>query len=216
MHGVSPPEHLFKVLLVGEMNAGKSSILARYMGEPFTDVYIATIGVDFKVRDIQIDHVSVRMQIWDTAGQERFQSLTQAYYRGANGVFLVFDGLEADTFRRKYQEWMNTIRAGCGADANVMLLINKCDMIDGKADAIRACDLDALGVPYMFTSARTNENVDDAFNQMAHLILARRAARISGPPARDTRALHSRPLKLDTYNEYQEEENPTQESRCGC
>ena len=75
---------LFKILLVGDANVGKTSLLSRFIGEGFVESYKATIGVDFRIKSLEIDQRRVKLQIWDTAGQERFAPLVSSYFRGGS------------------------------------------------------------------------------------------------------------------------------------
>ena len=77
--------YLVKILLVGNSGVGKSSVLMRFADKTFKEQYIYTIGVDFKVRTLEVNGKRVKLQIWDTAGQERFKAFTSSYYRGAHG-----------------------------------------------------------------------------------------------------------------------------------
>jgi Ras-related protein Rab-1A len=83
--------HLFKVVLVGNSCVGKSSIVIRYADNDFSDVFLATIGVDFRFKSFMLNGESVKLQIWDTAGQEKFRTITSSYYRGAHALMIVFD-----------------------------------------------------------------------------------------------------------------------------
>ncbi|CAH8536813.1 unnamed protein product [Schistosoma bovis] len=87
-----------KLLLIGDMNVGKSSLLFRYIDDGFSDTYMSTIGVDFKVKTVMIGNTRVKLQIWDTAGQERFRTITSTYYRGAHGIIIVYDVNDVKTF----------------------------------------------------------------------------------------------------------------------
>mmetsp|Transcript_68143 Transcript_68143/g.189022 ORF Transcript_68143/g.189022 Transcript_68143/m.189022 type:complete len:189 (+) Transcript_68143:295-861(+) len=92
--------HLVKLLLIGDSAVGKSSILLRYADDSFSSSFITTIGIDFKIKSIQLDDdKKVKLQIWDTAGQERFKTITTAYYRGAMGILLVYDVSNPNTFQ---------------------------------------------------------------------------------------------------------------------
>ena len=84
-------DYLFKILLVGDSAVGKSSLAERYAEGRFDPKFIATIGVDFKIRALDMDGKAVKLQIWDTAGQERFRCITTSYYRGAHGIILTYD-----------------------------------------------------------------------------------------------------------------------------
>lgn len=87
-----------KLLLIGDSGVGKSCCLLRFSEDSFTPSFITTIGIDFKIRTIELDGKRVKLQIWDTAGQERFRTITTAYYRGAMGILLVYDVTDQRSF----------------------------------------------------------------------------------------------------------------------
>jgi small GTP-binding protein len=94
-----------KLLLIGDSGVGKSCCLLRFSEDSFTPSFITTIGIDFKIRTIELDGKKVKLQIWDTAGQERFRTITTAYYRGAMGILLVYDVTDERSFNStKYLE----------------------------------------------------------------------------------------------------------------
>jgi len=95
-HHTNPPQ--IKLLLIGDSGVGKSCCLLRFSEDSFTPSFITTIGIDFKIRTIELDGKRVKLQIWDTAGQERFRTITTAYYRGAMGILLVYDVTDERSF----------------------------------------------------------------------------------------------------------------------
>jgi Ras-related protein Rab-8A len=95
--GVACPQQI-KLLLIGDSGVGKSCCLLRFSEDSFTPSFITTIGIDFKIRTIELDGKRVKLQIWDTAGQERFRTITTAYYRGAMGILLVYDVTDERSF----------------------------------------------------------------------------------------------------------------------
>lgn len=109
-------DYLFKIVVVGNSGVGKSALLNRYVDDTFSESHLATVGVDFKIKTkIFTDPVSgkqktVKLTIWDTAGQERFASVTNRYYRGADGVFLVYDISDGASFE-KIDMWLNEIHS---------------------------------------------------------------------------------------------------------
>jgi small GTP-binding protein len=98
MAGTRNYDFLIKLLLIGDSGVGKSCCLLRFSEDSFTPSFITTIGIDFKIRTIELDGKRVKLQIWDTAGQERFRTITTAYYRGAMGILLVYDVTDERSF----------------------------------------------------------------------------------------------------------------------
>ena len=92
-----------KLLLIGDSGVGKSCCLLRFSEDSFTPSFITTIGIDFKIRTIELDGKRVKLQIWDTAGQERFRTITTAYYRGAMGILLVYDVTDERSFNSAFK-----------------------------------------------------------------------------------------------------------------
>ncbi|TNN14867.1 Ras-related protein isoform 3 [Schistosoma japonicum] len=120
-------DYLFKLLLIGDSGVGKTSILLRFSDNLFNQTFISTIGIDFKIRTVDIDGKKIKLQIWDTAGQERFKTITTAYYRGAMGIMLVYDITNQHSFNN-IKTWMQNIDEHANNDVEKMLLGNKCDV----------------------------------------------------------------------------------------
>ena len=91
-------DYLVKLVIIGDTAVGKTNILLRYVNEEYKMTHITTIGVDFKIKTINIDGIKIKMQIWDTAGQERYKSLSKVYYKGASGVLIVYDVTEPQSY----------------------------------------------------------------------------------------------------------------------
>ncbi|XP_061632833.1 ras-related protein Rab-13 isoform X2 [Phyllopteryx taeniolatus] len=120
-------DFLFKLLLIGDSGVGKTCLIIRFAEDNFNSTYISTIGIDFKVKTIEVDGKKVKLQVWDTAGQERFKTITTAYYRGAMGIILVYDITDEKSFEN-IQNWMKSIKENASAGVSRMLLGNKCDI----------------------------------------------------------------------------------------
>ncbi|XP_005473002.1 ras-related protein Rab-35b isoform X3 [Oreochromis niloticus] len=105
-------DYLFKLLIIGDSGVGKSSLLLRFADNTFSGSYITTIGVDFKIRTVEINGEKVKLQIWDTAGQERFRTITSTYYRGTHGVIVVYDVTSAESFVN-VKRWLHEINQNC-------------------------------------------------------------------------------------------------------
>ena len=161
-------DYLFKVLIIGNSGVGKSCLLLRFAEDMFSDNYISTIGVDFKIRKIELDGKSIKLQIWDTAGQERFRTITKSYYRGSNGIVVVYDITDRESFEQ-VQHWMSEIDSHASADVCRLLVGNKSDLEDKRA--VKKEEGEALarqfGIPFLETSAKESLNVENMFITMA-------------------------------------------------
>ena len=91
-------DYLIKVVLIGDAAVGKSSILLKYVDNTFEDTYVCTIGVDFKIKSLEIDNKRIKLQVWVTAGQERFKPITKCYFRGSHGCIVLFDITNRSSF----------------------------------------------------------------------------------------------------------------------
>jgi len=110
---------------------GKSCLLLRFSDGSFTTSFITTIGIDFKIRTIELDGKRIKLQIWDTAGQERFRTITTAYYRGAMGILLVYDVTDESSFNN-IRNWIRNIEQHASDSVNKILVGNKADMDESK------------------------------------------------------------------------------------
>jgi GTPase SAR1 family protein len=102
-------DHLVKLVVVGNSGVGKSSLMVRFSDDQFNDSYHTTIGVDFRFKTLDMEGESVKIQIWDTAGQERFRTITNAYYKGADGIIMVYDKNDLQSFDDINTYWINEV-----------------------------------------------------------------------------------------------------------
>lgn len=167
-------DYLIKMLLIGDSGVGKSCLLLRFSDDSFTPSFITTIGIDFKIRTIELDGKRIKLQIWDTAGQERFRTITTAYYRGAMGILLVYDVTDDKSFHN-IRNWIRNIEQHASENVNKILIGNKCDLVDKKViDTSRGQALaDEYGIKFMETSAKNSINVDESFINLARDIKKR-------------------------------------------
>jgi len=165
-----PPayDYLIKLLLIGDSGVGKSCLLLRFSDDSFIPSFITTIGIDFKIRTIELEGKRIKLQIWDTAGQERFRTITTAYYRGAMGILLVYDVTDEKSFGN-IRNWIRNIEQHATESVNKMLIGNKCDMTDKKVvDTDKGKALaDEYGIKFFETSAKNSINVEEAFVTLA-------------------------------------------------
>ena len=158
---------IIKIVIIGESGVGKTNLLNRYTTDEYNQNAKATIGMDFTSKEIQIDNVAVKAQFWDTAGQEKYMSIARSYYKLANGVLLVYDVTNRETFL-KTKNWLNEIKSNSPEGTKIMLVGNKNDLIDQKKVSSEEGSEFASdnGMFFWETSALTNDGqcVHKAFN----------------------------------------------------
>ena len=169
----------------------------RFADDTFTDSYISTIGVDFvceyfysvslclsvslctkhhslsfhitqKIRTIDLDNKVIKLQIWDTAGQERFRTITSSYYRGAQGIIVVYDVADKESYNN-VKQWLHEIDRYASEDVKKLLVGNKCDLVDKRQVTYEEAVEEAaeMGTTFLETSAKNKLNVEEAFIAMA-------------------------------------------------
>ncbi|XP_057315156.1 ras-related protein Rab-8A-like [Hydractinia symbiolongicarpus] len=177
-------DYLFKLLLIGDSGVGKTCVLFRFSEDAFNSTFISTIGIDFKIRTIDLDGKKIKLQIWDTAGQERFRTITTAYYRGAMGIMLVYDITNEKSFDN-IRNWIRNIEEHAAADVEKMILGNKCDMNDKRQVSTERGQALAVeyNVKFMETSAKTSINVEEAFISLARDIKKKMDKKLENPNA---------------------------------
>ncbi|XP_069494768.1 ras-related protein Rab-15 [Ambystoma mexicanum] len=172
---------LFRLLLIGDSGVGKTCLLCRFTDNEFHSSHISTIGVDFKMKTIDVDGIKVRIQIWDTAGQERYQTITKQYYRRAQGIFLVYD----ITSERSYQhimKWASDVDEYAPDGVQKILIGNKADESQkrqvGADQGLKLAK--EYGMDFFETSACTNINIKESFTRLTELVLQAHKKELDG------------------------------------
>ncbi|XP_065920405.1 ras-related protein Rab-13-like [Dysidea avara] len=165
-------DYLFKVLLCGDSGVGKTSMLYRQVSDKMNDAYTATIGVDFKLTTLEMKGHKIKLQIWDTAGQERFKALTAQYYRRAQGILLVYDITNEQSFENT-TNWLRMIQENSTSDLKLMLIGNKIDNEQKRKVTTHQGQQLAkdYGLNFIETSALSSENISEAFTTLTESIL---------------------------------------------
>jgi Ras-related protein Rab-1A len=164
-------DYIFKLVLIGDSEVGKTCLLKLYVDGKFEDDFQTTVGVDFMIKTLEVDGKKIKLQMWDTAGQERFRTVTSAYYRGAQGIIVVYDVTERASFDH-VTYWFREIGTHASNGASKLLVGNKSDCSDPVRPRQVSTDegkelADSLSVDFIETSALKNDNVQQVFEKMA-------------------------------------------------
>ena len=199
---ISRPDQQFKILMIGESGVGKSALLARFVDGNFEPNFISTIGVDFKIHYMRVGQQDIKLQVWDTAGQERFRTITTSYYRGANGIMIVFDVTDTASFE-KVRFWLKELEEHVGNKMPAVLVGNKIDLTrERTVDAITAQRFSQeVGIPLKETSAKTAEGVTEAYALLVTKMLEESKHKADADPNRGNT------VRVD---------KPAQEASSGC
>ena len=164
---------VYKVLLLGDSSVGKTCFLLRYCDRTFQEAHLSTIGLDYRLKTMTLkNNKNIKLQIWDTAGQDRFRALTKNYYKGANGIILIYDISTTQTFEN-VKVWINQIKEEANANVIIYLVGNKIDLPKDKR-TVSEEEGQKLADEYKFlfkeTSAKEGTNVNEIFQELVEKI----------------------------------------------
>jgi Ras-related protein Rab-8A len=164
-------DFLFKLLIIGESGVGKTCLLLQFTEGSFTTNHLTTIGIDFKIKIINLEEKQIKLQIWDTAGQERFRTITKTYYKGAHGIILTYDVTDENSFKN-VRNWVKQIEQNAQTNVCKVLVGNKCDREDRKVSYEEGAKLaKEFNMQFFETSAKSNYNVNETFTFLTKEIL---------------------------------------------
>ena len=163
-----------QLLIIGDSTVGKTSILSRFANGTFNSNYLATVGLDNFTKDEIIDNKTIRIKMWDTAGQERYKSLTKSFFRNAQGVMVVYDVTNSETYDN-LKFWMQSIKNNMSPDMGeipIIIVGNKIDCEDREVNAKEAESFwKEQGYPYFETSAKTGKNIDETIKYLVKKVI---------------------------------------------
>ena len=163
-----------QLLIIGDSTVGKTSILSRFANGTFNSNYLATVGLDNFTKDETIDNKTVRIKIWDTAGQERYKALTKGFFRNAQGIMIVYDVTNAETFEN-LRIWIKSINEHMGPDTENIPSIVIGNKVDSEEREVKfeEAELFAKGYnyPYFETSAKTGQNIDQTIRYLVKEVI---------------------------------------------
>ena len=161
-----------KIILVGDSGVGKTSLVNRYMGYDFQQNLKSTVNVDFKIKSISVSaEVGAELTIWDTCGQERFKSLTRNYFKDAQGIVLVYDVGEMNSFDNLHV-WLKEIKENSKKDPAIILVANKIDLEERKVTKEKGIKFaEKNGLMYAETSSKEGINVDSPFEKLTNTLI---------------------------------------------
>ena len=166
----------FKLIIVGDSNVGKTSLLVRFVEGRYDGMAKPTIAVDVSSTNLDLGSYTVALSLWDTAGQERYAPLSTPYFRSADGVIVAFDVGSRTSFARVASYWEGEVEAKAEPEVSVMLVGTKCD-IDPEERQVTMDEAQAFaeerGWLYFETSAKIGAHVRDAFYLLACTVMNR-------------------------------------------
>uniref|UniRef100_A0A915BQE5 Ras-related protein Rab n=1 Tax=Parascaris univalens TaxID=6257 RepID=A0A915BQE5_PARUN len=174
---VTEKQLLFKILIIGDVGTGKSSIVRRYVHNLFNQYYKATVGVDFAMKVLVWDmDTLLRLQIWDISGQDRFGNMTRVYYKDAHGALIVFDATRQATYDgalRWKADLDNKVCLANGKPVPTVLIANKCDIENKVTEDLLAeyCKKESF-IGAFRASAKDNFGIEEGFKFLAGHIVA--------------------------------------------
>ena len=164
---------IFKILMLGDSEVGKSCFLMRYSDNVFVENYITTIGLDYKLKTIKLDSGKViKVQLWDTAGQDKYRTIAKNYYKGSHGILLLYDITKISSFEN-IREWIQDIRQEVSPKSIIFLIGNKIDLTDQRKISKEQGEelAEEFKIPFFEASAKSGENVDEVFKALYEKII---------------------------------------------
>lgn len=186
----------FKVIVLGDIAVGKTSVIGRYITNTFSEVHKSSISCEFKKKKIEVDaDTEVNLQIWDTVGEEKFLSVTKQYYNGSHGAMIIYDLTNRNSFT-KMNKWINDVKDNAPKNIVIMIVGNKSDLTDKKVDLGEELNPFKQNYMYLEVSAKNGTNVSLAFEDLTFKIIEKqKEISKEEPVVKDTIPLKKNPGK---------------------
>jgi len=164
-------DYIYKIIVIGNVGAGKTSIIRKYTENTFYTNYKPTIGVDFALKTLAKNNKNIQLQLWDIAGQERFINMSRTFYKFAHAAIIVFD-ITKDKPLKSVFEWLNSVKANLGENIPVIVFANKCDVnSDLDLDIIEEINGEKSIIKLVKTSACINVGINESIDFLVDLLL---------------------------------------------
>jgi len=206
----------FKIILIGEPGVGKTSIMSKFVTNEFQSIYSATIGVEFKIKEIYVNNSCARLKIWDTCGQEKFRAITRQYFKNSNGVFIVFDLTKKETIKR-LNVWLKDIKDNVDNDFFVFLIGNKLDIKNRDISISEEAKQFASDkkINYYEVSAKTGSGIYNVFEKMAIKLINKEKIERNKNQENLNKNFGNRKFNIDDYNKDRgKREDAGKKSKC--
>jgi len=169
--GFGKSDYLFKFLVVGDSGVGKSCLVSRFADNAFSESFVATVGMDFKLRSLAIDRTRIKLLLWDASGDQKYRAIISSFYQQPHAVLVVFDLANRATFEN-LQVWLQYVKCHSNEEVVSVLIGNKTDLVGQRQVSTEEAQLlaDKLGFRYFETSAKDSSNVNNTFTQIAQLV----------------------------------------------
>ena len=165
-------EFVYKVLLLGDSSVGKTCFLLKYTDKTFQEIHMSTIGLDYRLKTIKLNNgKNIKLQIWDTAGQDRFRAITKNYYKGANGIILIYDVTSLQTYEN-IKTWVNQIKEEAPQNVVIFIAGNKIDLEEERKVSTEEGKrlAEEFGYPFYETSAKDDININEIFDDLVEKV----------------------------------------------
>ena len=159
---------IYKILLLGDSVVGKTCILMRFTEGTFPEIHMSTVGLDYRLKLMNLeDGKQAKVCIWDTAGQERFRAITKNYYKGAQGIMLIYDITNSESFAN-VRNWLQQIKENASDKATIFLIGNKCDDDDNRQITFEEGQKvgNDYKIQFFETSAKQDLNISSTFEAL--------------------------------------------------